>query len=199
MAKKMAFSAIMMALAVLCLFGASTLPSAKISVLALTSVFGTVCVAEYGAKYGMIHYVGVSLLSLLLIPKKMMVIIYLLFIGYYPIVKMYVERLNKRWLEWILKLLIFNLFLVLAFFVFRTFFLPSLESILAKIAVYYWVSNYFYAVWLKFFKELVESLLNQTYSNWELCMADGSDDKHKDVEKICASYVKLTLSAVFIV
>ncbi|MBQ3553733.1 MAG: hypothetical protein IJA08_03550 [Clostridia bacterium] len=137
MAKKMAFSAIMMALAVLCLFGASTLPSAKISVLALTSVFGTVCVAEYGAKYGMIHYVGVSLLSLLLIPKKMMVIIYLLFIGYYPIVKMYVERLNKRWLEWILKLLIFNLFLVLAFFVFRTFFLPSLESILAKIAVYY--------------------------------------------------------------
>jgi len=26
----------------------------------------------------------------------------------------------------------------------------------------------------KFFKELVESLQNQTYSNWELCLADGS-------------------------
>ena len=26
----------------------------------------------------------------------------------------------------------------------------------------------------KFFKELIESLENQTYTNWELCLADGS-------------------------
>lgn len=29
----------------------------------------------------------------------------------------------------------------------------------------------------KFFDELVESLQNQTYSNWELCLADGTPDK----------------------
>ena len=28
----------------------------------------------------------------------------------------------------------------------------------------------------KFFKELVQSLQNQTYSNWELCLADGSPE-----------------------
>ncbi len=28
----------------------------------------------------------------------------------------------------------------------------------------------------KFFKELVECLKNQTYSNWELCLADGSPE-----------------------
>ena len=35
----------------------------------------------------------------------------------------------------------------------------------------------------KFFVEMVESVINQTYSNWELCLADGGGDGHT-VEKI---------------
>lgn len=34
-----------------------------------------------------------------------------------------------------------------------------------------------------FFKELVESLNNQTYTNWELCLADGSPKKNENLEK----------------
>jgi len=36
-----------------------------------------------------------------------------------------------------------------------------------------------------FFKELVDSIINQTYSNWELCLADGSPEKNIEIEKIC--------------
>lgn len=35
-----------------------------------------------------------------------------------------------------------------------------------------------------FFEELVECLINQTYSNWELCLADGSPQKDTSLEKI---------------
>ena len=35
----------------------------------------------------------------------------------------------------------------------------------------------------KFFDELVKSLENQTYSNWELCLADGSPEPLKFIEK----------------
>lgn len=35
-----------------------------------------------------------------------------------------------------------------------------------------------------FFKELVECLINQTYTNWELCLADGSPEQDKSLEKI---------------
>lgn len=38
---------------------------------------------------------------------------------------------------------------------------------------------------INFFTELVEYLINQTYSNWELCLADGSPERNKDIEKIC--------------
>lgn len=36
----------------------------------------------------------------------------------------------------------------------------------------------------KYLKELIESLINQTYSNWELCLADGSDRKNDYVEAL---------------
>ena len=41
----------------------------------------------------------------------------------------------------------------------------------------------------KFLREMIESVINQTYVKWELCLADGSDDAHKDVERICMEYV----------
>ncbi len=37
---------------------------------------------------------------------------------------------------------------------------------------------------VKFFEELVEYLINQTYSNWELCLEDGSPEKNEEIEKI---------------
>ena len=36
---------------------------------------------------------------------------------------------------------------------------------------------------VNYFDELVQCLLNQTYSNWELCLADGSPMQNKELEK----------------
>lgn len=35
-----------------------------------------------------------------------------------------------------------------------------------------------------FFEELVDCLINQTYSNWELCLADGSPEINEKLEKV---------------
>jgi len=37
----------------------------------------------------------------------------------------------------------------------------------------------------QFLKEMIASVLNQTYANWELCLADGSDAQHSYVGNIC--------------
>lgn len=42
----------------------------------------------------------------------------------------------------------------------------------------------------RFLREMIESVQAQTYADWELCMADGSDDQHPDVEHICREYVE---------
>ena len=42
----------------------------------------------------------------------------------------------------------------------------------------------------KFLREMIDSVQYQTYGNWELCLADGSDDKHPEVGQIVAEYMK---------
>lgn len=42
----------------------------------------------------------------------------------------------------------------------------------------------------KFLRQAIESVLAQTYENWELCLADGSDAEHGSVEKICKEYME---------
>lgn len=44
---------------------------------------------------------------------------------------------------------------------------------------------------MKFFEELINSLKNQTYSKWELCLADGSPEKNKEFEKIIENNNKI--------
>lgn len=41
-----------------------------------------------------------------------------------------------------------------------------------------------------YLKEMIQSVQNQTYKNWELCLADGSDDRHGDVGDTVREYVK---------
>lgn len=42
----------------------------------------------------------------------------------------------------------------------------------------------------KFLREMIESVTAQTYRKWELCLADGSDEKHPEVGRICDEYIQ---------
>ncbi len=42
----------------------------------------------------------------------------------------------------------------------------------------------------KFLREMIESVANQTYKNWELCLADGSDADHDNVGAIALEYAR---------
>ena len=42
----------------------------------------------------------------------------------------------------------------------------------------------------EFLTAMLDSVINQTYGNWELCLADGSDDAHDYVGQVCLEYQK---------
>lgn len=41
----------------------------------------------------------------------------------------------------------------------------------------------------KFLHEVIESIIGQTYSNWELCLGDASDKNCDQITSICMGYV----------
>lgn len=40
----------------------------------------------------------------------------------------------------------------------------------------------------EFLTQMLDSVMNQTYQKWELCLADGSDEEHSYVGQICREY-----------
>lgn len=48
-----------------------------------------------------------------------------------------------------------------------------------------------------YLREMIESVQKQTYSNWELCLADASDDEHSDVKRICQEYAQADRRVVY--
>ena len=42
----------------------------------------------------------------------------------------------------------------------------------------------------QFLTEMIESVMAQTYPNWELCLADGSEKENDGVKRVCISYAE---------
>lgn len=42
----------------------------------------------------------------------------------------------------------------------------------------------------EYLRDMIESVISQTYPNWELCLGDGSDEQHSYVGKICREYAE---------
>lgn len=123
MTRKFTVASIMSALAIVCIFGSAYLPTGRIALLAITSMCVLVTVAECGVRFAWIQYVATSLLAILLIPFKFQVLLFVALLGYYPILKLHIEKIKILWLEWLVKILFFNGLLIVVYFIFKYFLL----------------------------------------------------------------------------
>ena len=76
---------------------------------------------ELGVKNAFTVYLTVSVLSFLICEKEA-ALCYILFFGYYPILKAYIEKIPKKALQWLIKIAVFTvsfaLVMVLCVFIF---------------------------------------------------------------------------------
>lgn len=87
---------------------------------ALPIVSGILLVAvavEFNTKWAFAAYFAVSVLSFLLSGDKEAVLYFIMFFGFYPIVKKYFERIKSKVLSMILKYLLFNACMIGEFFI----------------------------------------------------------------------------------
>lgn len=113
--RTISFVAVCSALSVVLLYVMSVMPTMKIAICAVVSVATAVTVIRCGKKAGAVQYVVSAVLALLLIPEKGIAAVYAIFIGHYAVCKSVIEGLNRLWLEWVLKLILFNLCFAVAY------------------------------------------------------------------------------------
>ncbi|SHH50386.1 hypothetical protein SAMN02745823_00102 [Sporobacter termitidis DSM 10068] len=108
----------MTAFAVALLYLASILPAERMGIVAVSSLFGIAAVIEAGIPAGVFVFLGGSLIGWLLVPYKPVILLYALFLGYYPVVKSLAEKLKNKVLQWAVKLAVFNLAFTALWFLF---------------------------------------------------------------------------------
>ncbi len=111
--RKLAICAMMCALGVVVLYLGSVVEVLDISMAVIASLFAVFAVIEYGMAEAWTVYAVTSVLSLVLLPQKLPAVMYLLFFGFYPIVKERIEKLRRKVLQWVIKEAIFNVCLIL--------------------------------------------------------------------------------------
>ncbi len=102
----------MTAVSVVLLYAASVLPTGRLALVAIASILPAAAVLSGGIKWGLLVYAATAALSLILLPNKTAALLYAVLLGHYSLLKSLIERLNHRLvLEWILKLVVFNVLL----------------------------------------------------------------------------------------
>ena len=105
--KRLTASALLAALGVALLFMGSFIETLDLSMAALASFFCLFAVIEFGGIYPWLIFAVTGILSVVLMPYSMGGWFYILFFGYYPIVKDKLQRLKKPFV-WTLKILLLN-------------------------------------------------------------------------------------------
>lgn len=111
------------ALSLILLYLASVIPTNRLSILGIASCIIPLSIMVTGIKNTIVVYGAVSLLSLFIIPSKLIGIAYILIFGSYGFVKYFVEKLRNIPLEIVLKLLYFNITSAIIVFIYKMLFL----------------------------------------------------------------------------
>lgn len=106
--KKLTFSAVLSALAVAIMYIGTALEVLDLSTAALASICVMVILTELGMKYAFLTYATIGALSLLILPMKTAAIMFVGFLGFYPMAKSFFERKFRGWLCLVLKIVLLN-------------------------------------------------------------------------------------------
>jgi len=107
------------ALSLILLYLSSVFPTNKLFILGIASCIIPLSILTTGIKNTIVVYSAVSLLSLFIIPSKLISIAYILIFGAYGFVKYFIEKLRNMPLEFVLKLLYFNISSAIIIFIYK--------------------------------------------------------------------------------
>ena len=115
--RQIAFGGLISALSLIAMLLSSVMPFAEYAFPALAGIFLIPIVIDFNKKTAIIAYGAISILSFIIVANKESVLLFVGFLGYYPIIKSIFEQQKKRITEWILKFTTFNVAVIIAYFI----------------------------------------------------------------------------------
>lgn len=173
--KKIAFGGILLAVFTVLMYVDAVFPVLDRSFLLLSGLFVMTALIEYGAGYGVTFYVSSLIIGLLILPEKSGIVLFAAFFGLYPLIKFFIDKLTKRVLRIVLKLVAGNVLLVIVYCILKLFgflelFVPEsieIASLTAGIVIalqfVYQIAVLIYDYFLTLFSRLYNSSLRKHF------------------------------------
>ena len=144
--RRIAICAMLSALGVVVLYVGSLVEVLDISMAALASLFVIFAVIEYG-KAAWAIYAVTGILSAVLLPHKLPAAMYIFFLGFYPIIKEKIEKLHKKVAQWGVKIVVFNLCLIILIFLTNAVLALEFRKIFVFEAVFMLLANFTFVIY----------------------------------------------------
>ena len=131
-ASKVAYPAILSALALILVYLGSVAPSGNWGIVAAAGLLPAAAVISVGLKAGFLCWAATAILAFLLVPDKFCVLLFGALFGLYPMVKSLIEQLRKKPLEYVVKLVFFNAAFTVIYLVMSSAVAASLPEVLGS-------------------------------------------------------------------
>jgi hypothetical protein len=118
-ARFITLSAAFLALTIVLLYIGNIFPAVRLAAAAAGSLMTVAAVIEAGLGSAALVYIGSAALGFLILPDKTGIFLYILFFGYYPVVKSLGERIKGAVGQWAVKIAVFNAALTAVWFLLR--------------------------------------------------------------------------------
>lgn len=126
LSRKIAFSGIFTGMAVVLLYISVIMPTSKLTLYFLASMPVSIAIIEFGAGAGISVYFAAWILSSLVSGNIFGIVPFVFFFGHYPIFKYFIEKRRKAVAEVLLKLVVFNISILLWYLLFKSLFVEVL-------------------------------------------------------------------------
>ena len=110
---RVALGGIVAALCVALMFLTGVLPALYIAAPMVAGMLMIVLAQEVSESWAWLTYLAVSLLALIVTFDKEAALMFILFFGYYPVLRPRLERIPGRLLRWTIRTVLFNIFLAI--------------------------------------------------------------------------------------
>lgn len=152
---KIALGGLSCALCVMLMFMTGLIPFAEYALPAFAGLILLAVQSENGTRGALLVYAAVSILSIFLVPIKEAALLFIFFFGYYPVLRVHLQRIRHRLPRLLLKMVIFNIAVVCAYWIiihvfgiteildeFGPFGKYSVLALLAMGNVFFWIYDY---------------------------------------------------------
>lgn len=107
--KNIVISALFIAFGVITLYISSVFPPVRMTMLLLSGFVIAISTFETTIIYGIISFLSTTIISILIVPNKMVLIPYVLLFGSYSLIKNILDKnINNKKINWLIKIVLFT-------------------------------------------------------------------------------------------